>query len=165
MHISKVWNCFVKFLPFHMPVQFMEAIHKYFQIFIEGFKSFKDETVICLQPGLNIVGMQIINCLYFVADNQHNIFLFPVGHSGTGKSNFLQGICSACHWCYYLSHYMFNLNSSLNFHSNSVCPVPPPASLSKKAFWNSPFFSWSLCQVCPCWNHSWQQGQNSSCNI
>jgi len=59
-----------------MPAQFMEAIHKYFQIFIEGFKSFKDETVICLQPGLNIVGMQIINCLYFVADTTNITFSY-----------------------------------------------------------------------------------------
>lgn len=57
-----------------MPAQFIEAIKNYFQIFIEGFKSFKDETVIDLQPGLNIVGKHLLFNVF--VDTQHIFSLY-----------------------------------------------------------------------------------------
>jgi chromosome segregation ATPase len=56
---------------------------------IEGFRSYKEKTVVEFSKRHNVVG--IFECFRFLKTLFKNLFLFSVGKNGSGKSNVFKG--------------------------------------------------------------------------
>ena len=137
----------------------------HFQVVIEGFKSFKEQTTFEFQPGLNVLGKEYLSIIfiqffYFVFINFLQLDMMKLGR----VICFMVICCLLYKWISFLCNsffYSYISSSCLSYYSfsDSICTGWPSvaAGLPHKSCQTAPLLScWGSCQVCFCGNCCWQ---------